>query len=125
MVSGDRAVWSAKQGDTWKRSWTCAEPERTYDFTTLLVQLRNERTGALVATNEPDPADGVWAIDTNGSADNANTAGPVTLALSIDIPDGADFTAKYILEAQAAIDAATQTFLEHPFEVRRQWAVLS
>lgn len=127
MVDSELAVWSAKQGDTWVRSFTLASTSDTYTLNTLLVQLWSVETTtsdpvpvALIATNEADPDAGVETITTTGTSFTGSSR---TLALSIPIAADLDPGGNYVLEAQWNVNGAPLTKLTHPFTVLRQYAV--
>ena len=118
-LDAERATWSGRQGDDWHQSWTLAATDRTYDGSTLLIQLRNTATGAVIAANETNP-EGVLDIDQTGTD---LSSPPLTFAWTIRDTDSIPVGTDYVIEAQCEIDGYVTTFFSHQWEVVTQWAV--
>lgn len=116
-----RLVFSSKQGDDIVRSWTRATVGRVFDDSDLLVQWRNTQTGALLATSEDDPAEGVLSIDL--STCDFSDPDAYVFGFKITGTDSVDVTPLTVIEAQCTIDDALTTFFSEPWEITKQWAV--
>lgn len=116
-------VWAWKQGDVWWQHWTLATTTRTYDASTLLVQIR-DATGALIATSESSPPSPVKSITTTGT-DFTSTPKVFhwELASTSDLPIADN---GYLIEAQCNVDGRLTTFFPaHPLTCLAQTAVPS
>lgn len=107
------AVWSIRQGDDWRRTWTTDEDVSGWDVDTLLVQLRAgpDKSATLLASSDPDDStEDVALIDTTGTSFGA---GGGTLALHIDDEDTSTLPVNHWvwIEAQCEIDGDVTTFL--------------
>lgn len=121
-LDAETAAWSGVQGDGWARSWARSTTGRTYSEASLLVQLRNTLTGALIASSDPDEVDGdVVEIDTS----DTDFSDPEAYVFAFKITDTASIPVgtDYQIEAQCDVDGLVTTFLSHSWECRKQWAV--
>jgi hypothetical protein len=119
-LGDERIIWSSKQGDGVKRSWTRTTGSRAYDRESLLVQMRNTKTNALIATSADSPAEGVLSID----LELCDFTGPDEITFGFEIPPiGAPYSPDYVIEAQCEVDDVLTTFFSHAWEIRRQYTV--
>lgn len=129
MPDAQRLGFSSVQGDDIVRSWTRSVAGRTFNAATLLVQMRNTETNALVATSEDSPPDGALAIDT--SVCDFTDPDAYVFGFKIEGTDGIAASHDYVIEAQCETDhddgqgARIETFFSEAWEIRQQWAVPS
>lgn len=119
-LDAETAAWSGVQGDVWRQVWGTTDDAGEYDEASLLVQLRNRSTGALMATNETPLPDDTVAIDTSDTdfTDSAN----LTFVWQIDDTADIPVSTGYVIEAECEIDGRATTFFSHSWECRKQWA---
>lgn len=119
-LDDERFVWSSPQGDGVVRSWTQSAASRTYDIASLLVQMRNTKTNALIASSKvAEQTGGVLAFDTS----TCDFTGP-TLTFGFKLPRmNVPVSIDYVIEAECEVDGVLTTFFSHAWEIRKQYAV--
>jgi hypothetical protein len=127
LIDAERAVFSIKRGDTWRRRWLVTEGDvSAWDQSTLLVQVRSGVEEApLVASSDPADVEGdVVAIDVSGSNLSATPA-VLEFAIAAEDTTAPGFTPGAIvrLEAQVEISGDLITFLSRTVIVESQVAI--
>lgn len=121
-LDDETAAWSGAQGDVWYRSFSRdSAATRVYDEATLLVQMRNKTTGALVASSKvSEQTGGVVAIDVTDT--DFSSVSSYVFAFKITATSSITVSTDYVIEAQCEIDGDLTTFFSHDWECRKQWA---